>query len=401
MTDRQTGGPEGAHTNMAEKSVIAFCGTRGVPANYGGFETAVDEISRRFVSHGKICEIFCRLSSTGKQLESHQGRRLVYVRGSKSLKLDTFVSAWQTGLYLWRHRRRYKHVFWFNNANFPGIVMTRLAGIPMSVNTDGLEWRRSKWAWPFKLYYILSSFLICRMVKRLISDSFAIRDFYRRRFFKKTEVIPYGVPPQTVVDNDRTARILSRFVLEKDKYFLQITRIEPDNLPLAIARAFVESGLGSEGYKLAVVGYRDDTAYAVQLKELDGQHGVVVIPAAYDPEVLASLRTNCYCYVHGNSVGGTNPALLEAMAFCRRVAAIDCIFNREVLGDTAAFFKVADISLVLIGTISQSEQSRQLRARVESRYQWDEVAASYLRLSDGLSADYKPARHDYQLHEAQ
>jgi glycosyltransferase involved in cell wall biosynthesis len=401
MTHRPTDSLEQVHADMTEESVIAFCGTRGVPANYGGFETAVDEISSRFVARGGACEIFCRLSSTGERLESHQGRRLVYVRGSKSLKLDTFVSAWQTGLYLWQHRKRYKHVFWFNNANFPGILMTRLAGIPMSVNTDGLEWRREKWTWPFKAYYILSSFLICRTVKRLISDSFAIQDYYRRRFFKKTEVIPYGVPPRTVVDSDRAARILGRFGLERDRYFLQITRIEPDNLPLAVAGAFVESGLGAEGYKLAVVGYRDDTTYAMQLKELDGQSGVVVIPAAYDPELLAALRTNCYCYVHGNSVGGTNPALLEAMAFCPRIAAIDSIFSREVLGDKAAFFKVSDIPLVLISTISRPDQSAQLRARVESRYQWDDVAASYLRLSQGHSADYQSARHDYQPHEAQ
>ncbi len=401
MTDRPIDRPDRANGNTTEKSVIAFCGTRGVPANYGGFETAVDEISHRLVARGETCEVFCRLSSSGEKLETHLGRRLVYVRGSESRKLDTFVSAWQTGLYLWRHRRRYKHVFWFNNANFPGIFMTRLAGISMSVNTDGLEWRRAKWAWPFKAYYILSSFLICRTVKRLISDSFAIRDYYRRRFFKRTEVIPYGVPLRTVMDDDRADRILDRFALEKNKYFLQITRIEPDNLPLAVARAFIESGLGGEGYKLAVVGYRDDTDYALLLKELGGQHGIVVIPAAYDPEVLAVLRTNCYCYVHGNSVGGTNPALLEAMAFCPRIAAIDSIFSREVLGDTAAFFKVADISLVLISTISQSDRSRHLRARVESRYQWDAVAASYLRLSNGLPADYEPARYDYQPHEVQ
>ena len=382
------------------RTVIAFCGTRGVPANYGGFETAVDEISRRFVSKGETCEIFCRLSSSAESPESHEGRRLVYVKGSHSRKLDTFVSAWQTGLHLWRHRKRYKHVFWFNNANFPGIIMTRLARIPMSVNTDGLEWHRAKWAWPFKLYYIFSSFLICRMVKRLISDSFAIRDYYRRLFFKRTEVIPYGVPPQKEITAERAATILARFDLEKDRYFLQITRIEPDNLPLAVARAFVESGLGGEGFKLAIVGYRDDTDYAVQLKKLDSQHGISVIPAVYDPEVLAALRSNCFCYVHGNSVGGTNPALLEAMAFCPRIAAIDCIFSREVLGDTASFFKVTDISLVLISMISQPANAERLSARVESRYRWDAVADSYLRCVDSLPTDYEPAGRDYQPHEA-
>ena len=150
---------------------IAFCGTRGLPADYGGFETAVDEISSRFVQNGFSVEVFCRLSHSGKILDEYEGRRLITVKGSARRSLETFVSSFQTGLYLIKHRKEYKHVFWFNNANFPGIFMTLLAGIPFTVNTDGLEWRRKKWSLPFRAYYFVTSWLISRFAPHLISDS--------------------------------------------------------------------------------------------------------------------------------------------------------------------------------------------------------------------------------------
>lgn len=376
---------------------IAFCGTRGLPANYGGFETAVDEITRRFVDHGYQCDVFCRSANREDRPSTHQGRNLVYVEGSTSRKLDTFISAIQTGLYLWKNRKRYSHVFWFNNANFPGIIMTRLAGIPMSVNTDGLEWRRAKWSWPFKLYYIFSSFVIARFCRTLISDSHAIQDYYANYFFKKTCMIPYGTPQPIEVATERTAHILDRYGLEKGKYFLQITRFEPDNLPCEAATAFQNSGLTSKGFKMVVVGYKDPTPYAQRLKSLDNTSGVTILDAIYDPIVLHVLRHNCFCYVHGNSVGGTNPALLEAMACCPRIMAIDCAFSHEVLGDLGLYFDPTNITPTFRAAYGSRCQRNQLVERVNAHYQWDAVAGAYMCLAEGREPVYEPAQTGKRL----
>ncbi|MFH1373068.1 MAG: DUF1972 domain-containing protein [bacterium] len=368
---------------------VAFCGTRGLPANYGGFETAVDEISRRFVDNEYDCEVFCRLSATKQSLSEHRGRRLVYVRGSSHRKLETFVSSVQTGWHLLRHRRQYGHVFWFNNANFPGILLAWLARIPMSVNTDGLEWRRAKWSWPFKSYSYLSSFLISRMCRTLISDSCAIQGFYRRRFFKKTNFIPYGCPVPPTITRREEDTILNKFDLEKSKYFLQITRIEPDNLPVRVAAAFHESGLGETGFKMVFIGYKDPTPYAQRLVAFDGRHGVCVMEANYDAGVLQVLRGNCFCYVHGNSVGGTNPALLEAMATCPRLMAIDCEFSREVLGSTGMLFDPAVIAATFKQVLLSPDHAPAMQQRVRQHYQWDAVADAYIRLAKNAPADYR------------
>lgn len=372
---------------------IAFCGTRGVPANYGGFETAVDKITKHFIAKGYICEVFCRRSTGVTPFESHEGRHLVHVLGSSLCKLDTFMSSIQTGWYLWRHRKRYRYVFWFNNANFLGIVMTLLVGIPMSVNTDGLEWRREKWSLPFKAYYFISSFLIARLCKSIISDSVAIQSYYQKHFFKKTIFIPYGYPNSKIISEEKQRMILEQYNLQKNRYFLQITRFEPDNLPLKIAVAFGESRLWEKQFKLVLIGYKDETKYSSRIKSLSGMSGIEVLNALYDEDVLAVLRSNCFCYVHGNSVGGTNPALLEAMANCPRIMAIDGPFNREVLVQQGIFFKSDDIVSAFKLAISVDDKSLILRDLVSENYQWDEVANSYVMVVEGKTANYMPRRN--------
>lgn len=370
------------------KETVAFCGTRGVPAKYGGFETAVDEISRRFVRRGYNCVVFGRTSSGDGKLRYHEGRRIIYVRGSSRYNLETFLASFQTGWHLLRHRREYDYVFWFNNANLPGIMLTLLARIPMSVNVDGLEWRRAKWSWPFKLYYFLSSFLVAKLCNNLISDSRAIQSYYKSTFFKETHFIPYGIPPRRAVSVDKRSAVLDQYGLTPGRYFLQITRFEPDNLPLSIASAFRAANLAEKGFKLVLVGYQHETPYAQRIKAMTQKDGVIVARSVYDPEVLAILRENCFCYVHGNSVGGTNPALLEAMASCPRVLAIEGPFSREVLGNTGHFFLPNDIVHPFYDVLDSPDQSAALRKRVQSRYRWDAVAGSYMRLVEGRPATY-------------
>lgn len=371
-----------------DSRVIAFCGTRGVPANYGGFETAVDEISRRFVKRGQDCVVFCRTSTRDKMPESHKGRRLVYVKGSSVRALDTFISSFQTGWHLLRHRGEYNHVFWFNNANLPGILLTLLARIPTSVNTDGLEWRRAKWRWPFKVYYFLSSYAISRLCRSLISDSRAIQSYYKITFWKDTQFVPYGIPDVPEVSAEKASATLKRYGLVPKRYFLQITRFEPDNLPLDTARAFHASGLAKDGFKLLLVGYQHATPYALQVKAMSNVDSIVVADAVYDAEILTALRSNCFCYVHGNSVGGTNPALLEAIANCPRVLAIDGPFSQELLGDTGYFFTVEDMASTFRNARNYPDRSADMLERVRARYDWNAVVASYARLAEGKSADY-------------
>ncbi len=350
----------------------------------------MNEVSRRFVKRGYTCVVYCRKSSyPGEKPKYHEGRRLVYVSGSSRSELDTFVSAFQTGWHLLRHREEYDYVFWFNNANLPGIIMTLLAGLPMSINTDGLEWRRGKWRWPFKAYAFLSSFLVSRMCKTLISDAKAIQTYYRKVFFKDTQFIPYGIPDVLDISSEKEAAVLDRYGLTAGRYFLQVTRFEPENYVLDTAKAFREAGLAKEGFKLLLLGYKD-TPYGRQVKAMSGKDGIVVPDYESDLEVKTVLWRNCFCYVHGNSVGGTNPGLLEAMSNCARVIAIDVPFSREVLGNTGYYFTLDNMAESLREVLNYPNRSANMKDRVRSHYDWDAVADSYMRLAGGKPADYSP-----------
>jgi glycosyltransferase involved in cell wall biosynthesis len=372
-----------------QSGAVAFCGTRGIPANYGGFETAVEEITKRLVTKNIEIVVFCRSSVQEAVTNEHEGSRLVFTSGSAIRSLDTCVASIQTGWYLLRHRKEFRYAFWFNNANLPGILLTRLAGIPMAVNTDGLEWRRAKWSWPFKLYYWLSSWIVARLCKTLISDSHGIRDYYRTHFGADSEFVPYGSPEYRPAEAVRAAEILGKYGVESGKFFLQITRIEPDNLPLETATSFVQSGLHKEGYRFIVIGFRDATSYAIALKKRDGLFGVSVCPAEYSAETLAVLRTHCFAYVHGNSVGGTNPALLEAMSTSPRILAIDSPFSKEVLGKHGILFDPSQIAQGFRRVVSLPEQRASMLQRVFKRYSWERVAQSYGNLLEGQPANYE------------
>lgn len=386
--------PDFDKTPSLREDVVAFCGTRGIPANYGGFETVVEEISKRFSERKIDTEVFCRRSSFDTYPESDNGRRLTWVAGSKSTKLDTFLSSIQTGWHLWRHRREYAYVLWYNNANLPGILMTLLARLPMAINTNGLEWRRAKWSPPFRAYYYIATWLISKLCRTIVSDSIGIKDFYKENFGATSHYIPYGVAKAPAVGETRALAILDDLGLEDDRFFIQITRFEPDNLPLEVVRAFQETRLAEQGYKMVVIGFSSQHDYAMQIKEQDGRNGVVIMKATYDQEILAVLRGYASGYVHGNSVGGTNPALLEAMLTCRKVMAIDIRFSQEVLGETGLFFKPHDLVTVFRDLLDLPDRSEQMRNRLKRLYCWDEVSDSYLRLTRGHPADYRPERID-------
>ncbi|SFS38901.1 DUF1972 domain-containing protein [Paenibacillus sp. 453mf] len=369
------------------KKRVAFCGTRGLPANYGGFETAVDEISKRMVSQGYECTIFCRGVETRKQ--EYEGRILKFVKGSKNSKLDTFFSSLQTARYLYKNRRDFDYILWFNNANLPGILLSLMIGLPVAVNTDGLEWRRAKWSPPFKLYYFLSSLIISLFVKVLISDSRSIQEYYKSVFRKETEFIPYGVPEKVEFGfEDVPQKVLDKYNVVSNKYFLQITRFEPDNLPLEIITSFKASKLYEQGYKFVLVGYKHDSDYVSKILQMSGTNGIEVHPANYDPKELFILRKNAFCYLHGNSVGGTNPALLEAMQSCKRVLAIDGPFSREVLGNNGMLFKIDNLFEMFVQVLSMEEQSIEMSKRLKTSYDWDAVSDAYINLTEKRASNY-------------
>ena len=315
---------------------VALIGTRGVPARYGGFETAVEEIGRRLADRGHEVVVYCR-GAVKPRPERHLGMELVHLPAARRKSLETLSHTLLSVAHLVRQRRRVDAAIVFNAANAPFLPVLRLRRVPTAVHVDGLEWRRSKWRGAGRLYYRAVEALSVRWADALIADADGIAQYYTDEFCAGTELLTYGAPIQDAPGRRRIAEL----GLEPGGYHVVVARFEPENHVLEIVRGYSAS---SATLPLVVVGsapYSDNyTADISTVAESDPR--IRLLGGIWDPELLDELYANALTYLHGHSVGGTNPSLLRAIGAGTAVIAYDVNFNREVLGGTASFFTSAE-----------------------------------------------------------
>ncbi len=371
-------------------------GTRGVPARYGGFETAIEEVGSRLVERGHEITVYCRrvegVESVGDRDEDpdeHLGMRLVHLPALRTKSLETITHSALSAMHAAVQRTTHDAVFLFNAANAPYIPFFRARRMPVAVHVDGLEWRRAKWGGAGRRYYRTAEMLAVRWADALIADAEGIAAYYRDEFGATTESIAYGAPILLDVGHDR----LAEHGLSPGGFHLVVARFEPENHVDLIVRGMRAS---NAGLPVVVVGsspYADD--YVGGIREVANSDArIKLIGSVWDQGLLNQLYTNCTSYLHGHSIGGTNPSLLRAMGAGAPVVALDVRFNREVLGEAGMFFS-DELSLAdALATIeSNTEHSRRLGASLQQRaaitYRWDDVTTKYeelaLRISSGVS----------------
>lgn len=361
---------------------IAMLGTRGVPAAYGGFETAVEEIGSRLAARGHEVTVYG--DRAHPHITEHLGMRVVHLPSLPVKQLETLSrSAFATARTLVGAKP--DAAFVFNAANAPYVSMLRARGIPVAVHVDGLEWQRAKWGGAGRAYYRWAEAHAVRTADALIADAPGIAEYYDLEFGAPTELIRYGAP---VLQRCATAP-LTALELEPNGFHLVVARFEPENHVLEIVEGYRRS---AAKLPLAVVGsapYSADYTRAVR-DAADSDARIRLLGGVWDQSLLDALYAHAYTYVHGHSVGGTNPSLLRAMGAGTATIAWDVGFNREVLADDAWVF---DDSEQLAGILQQVEAdpprviARGLRARERASraFRWDDVADDYERLALSLS----------------
>ncbi|MGO2003597.1 DUF1972 domain-containing protein [Arthrobacter rhombi] len=362
---------------------VALVGTRGVPARYGGFETAIEEVGRRLVERGHEVVVYCRRPEAGApQPDEYLGMKLVNLPAMRRRTLETLSHTGLSAAHLLRHRTDAAIVF--NAANAPWLPLLRAAKIPVATHVDGLEWQRAKWGPLGSRYYRTCESLAVRWSDALIADAEGIAEYYTDRFHAPTSLITYGAP---LLDSEASDR-LAELELEAGRYHLVVARFEPENHVDIIVDGYARS---SAKLPLVVVGsapYNDD--YTRKVHSLADSR-VRFLGGVWDQEQLDQLYANSAVYWHGHSVGGTNPSLLRALGAGTAVNAFDVGFNREVLRSAGEFFQTAaDIPALVQSAESDRTalESRAAQSRLEAgRYDWDIVARDYERLCFKLRDD--------------
>jgi glycosyltransferase involved in cell wall biosynthesis len=371
-----------------DRMSIAMVGTRGVPARYGGFETAVEEVGRRLADRGHRVVVYCR-TTPGDTLDRparHLGMELVHLSAARRRSLETLSHTALSVRHLLAHRTDAAIVF--NAANAPLLPVLRAARIPVATHVDGLEWKRAKWGGGGRRYYRVVESLAVRWSDVLIADAEGIADYYREAFAAPTTLLTYGAP--LIAPGSHR---LAELGLEPGGYHLVVARFEPENHVDVV----VEGYAASEATKpLVVVGsapYSDD--YTRRVHALADSR-VRFLGGLWDQELLDQLYANCCTYLHGHSVGGTNPSLLRAIGAGAAVTAFDVDFNREVVRDAGRWFRTPqDVARELATAEADAEGTRRAgrRARIlAARYDWDDVATGYEELARRLVARDVPVR---------
>jgi glycosyltransferase involved in cell wall biosynthesis len=371
---------------------IAMVGTRGVPARYGGFETCVEEVGSRLAARGHEVVVYCRTAADdADRPENYLGMSLVHLGSMRKRSLETLSHTALSSVHLARNRTDVALVF--NSANSPFLPLIRSVRIPVATHVDGLEWQRAKWGTAGKRYYKVAEGLAVRWSDALIADAVGIQDYYRAKFDVDTDLISYGAP---IIGTGGGAR-LGELGLRPGEYHLVVARFEPENHVDVIVDGYSRS---SAALPLVVVGsapYADE--YTRRVHSLADDR-VRFLGGVWDQELLDQLYANSRTYLHGHSVGGTNPSLLRALGAGAATTAFDVVFNREVLGDAGRYFRTAEDVAALVDATEQDSDDTAARSELARKratlYDWDDVADRYealcLRLVDSRRGAEKSKR---------
>lgn len=356
---------------------IAILGTRGIPASYGGFETFAEHLATRLVARGHDITVYCRSHYVSpRQLEYH-GVRLKVLPTIRHKYFDTVVHTFLSAIHA--VSQRFDAALICNAANAPFSPILRLTGTPVAINVDGLEHKRKKWGRMGRGYYQMAERLSTILPNEMVTDAQVIQDYYLARHNAPSTMIAYGSEVERRPDRE----MVRRWRVEPNRYVLYVSRLEPENNAHLVIEAFKKV---RTAYRLLIVG---DAPYAEHyinsLRTLARGDKRIIFTGFVFGQDYRALQQNAYCYVHATEVGGTHPALLEAMGYGNCVLTLATPENLEVVGEAGVpyadeFDLTEKLQRVLRdGSLVHAYRHR-AQVRIRSHYDWDRVVDQYEQL---------------------
>ncbi len=362
---------------------IALLGSRGIPGNYGGYETLYEELGARLAARGWDVTVYGRAHAVPRGRRAHRGVRLVVLPTVRSKHLDTPV---HTVLSLLDARGRgFDAALVVNSANALFVPLLSSAGVPVALHVDGIEKRRAKWGRFGRAVYALSERLACWLPQALVTDAEVIRRHYQERYGAPSTVLTYGVDPRP----PRESGVLERLGLEPRDYVLYVSRFEPENNPHRVVDAYAATR-GER--KLVMVGGAPYAGAFIQ-RFTQGADPRILFPGPIYGEGYRELLSQAAAYVHATEVGGTHPALVEAMGYGNCLLVNDTPENREVAAETALYFR-ADLPSTLTEALEWVRlhpaearlRGEQAAIRAARLFDWERVTDGYEALFRRLLA---------------
>ena len=365
---------------------IAIVGTRGVPARYSGFETCAEELGSRLVERGHDVTVYCRNQYLDYAGSTYKGMKLVKIPTIKNKYLDSMVHTTISCLHALP--QRFDVIFMMIVGNAPTAIIPRMFGQKVVLNVDGLDWRRDKWPEAAKKFIQWTEWVATWLPSETVTDSRIVQQYYLNRYKAPTVYIPYGSEVSPLPPGET----LAKYGLEPRKYILFVGRLVPENCAHHVVEAFNKLHLdGSNAdMKCVIVG---DAPYAEEyIGDLKAGGGPNTIFTGYCfGDGYRELGSNAYAFVESSGVGGTHPALLEAMGMGNCVVVNGTEENMETIGTTGFSYReetdqasasaLAEILQRLVDDPALVEKHRTAAlARAQTEYTWSVVTDRYEQL---------------------
>ncbi len=396
---------------------IAICGIRGIPANYGGFETFAEEISPRLVEHGHRVRVYGRSHVITHKEKFYKGVELVLLPSIKHKYLETPVHTLLCILHLLFNR--VDLVLVCNGANSPFLWILKLARIPTAINLDGIERLRGKWNTLGKLWYALGERCSVWFGNQLISDAEVIRKYYLEQYGAPSQVIAYGyndsksgLVHKKVASSEydsnpesKPESIHTELGVEPNNYFLYVSRLEPENNAHVVVQAYRELSktslvnlpplviVGDAPYASEYIEMVKNLAKNGENSEKNGNFPNIIFAGYRFGEAYVDLQIGALVYIQATEVGGTHPALVEAMGFGNCIIVNDTPENCEVLANSGLVYKFNDPSSLcslffdlLVNKNLISNYRKLAFERAQKTYSWSKIANDYSDLAARLGA---------------
>ncbi len=360
---------------------IAFIGAHGVPANYGGFETFVEEVSVGLVKKGYEIVVIgdANQQKVMDNLLEYKGVKLKY---SKYMKTKNPILFYRESLFM---AMKETNIIYSCGSGIGYLAfLPRLLGKKFITNVDGMGWIREKYS-PFKQILVKAQIGMSALFSEyIVYDSKGMAEVFKKTFYrtKNGAVLEYGAYYNKFIDidNELTKEVLTKYNLLKNKYHLVVSRLEPENNVEIIIQGYA---LSDKKLPLIIVGNVMDTVFVNQIKKYENDN-IRFVGGIYNKDELEIVRANAFTYLHGHSVGGTNPSLLEAMASKNYCICHDNDFNKEVVMEHGKFFKnkedVDQIITFVENDILDSEYESTKNGvfnRIKNYYNWEAIVQKY------------------------
>jgi rhamnosyltransferase len=375
---------------------VGIVGARGIN-NYGGYERMLADFVPRLVQKGYDVRCSCEKPTSGQHITDDKGATLDFfaLKPPSNYVLRKAFELLYDFFFVCKYALICDVVYVLGIYGGVALLVPRVLGKEVIVNTDGLEWKRAKYSIVERGIIVLYFAVSLNLATKIVVDNQELKRFIGERHHSKISYIPYGVEHQRPQPWD--AAKLGHYISEKPgggaiepgKYWLLVSRLEPENNIDLIVKGFVEA---NPKYPLLVVGDFTSRRFKNQVHE-EASNGspatIHFLGAIYDLEILGMLRQHCLAYIHGHSVGGTNPSLLAAMMAKNLIMAHDNPFNKEVCDRFAHYFSTsADVSDLIASIERDPDGYSQLRWNAYERtaaYSWERVAEEYHQLFKGYS----------------